>query len=135
VKRSVRSWRTALYIISISLPSFILMAQENRNLIAPSEARSLITEDSTVVLLDVRTQAEFDGPTGHLRDAHLIPVQELERRVGELQQYKDQTIIVYCRTGHRSTWGTSFLRAHGFRAVNMEGGITRWLAENLPVEH
>jgi rhodanese-related sulfurtransferase len=97
------------------------------------EADSLIQEDSTVVLLDVRTEGEFSGPLGHLRGAILIPVQELEERVGELEQFRGRTIIAYCRTGNRSGFATTFLRERGFTAWNMAGGMVRWNAERRTV--
>jgi rhodanese-related sulfurtransferase len=109
-----------------------MMAQPGGILITPAEAQQLVQKDSTVVLLDVRTPEEFRGPTGHLDKAVLIPIQELEERVGELNAYKARTIVVYCRSGHRSTAGTSILRDHGFTAYNMEGGIIRWMSEGLP---
>ena len=102
------------------------------SLITPSEVMSLAGRDSTVVLLDVRTPEEFKSETGHLDGAILIPVQELDGRVGELTRYRDRQFIVYCRTGHRSTKGTEILQSHGFKAMNMEGGITRWRAEHFP---
>jgi rhodanese-related sulfurtransferase len=108
-----------------------LMAQSGNVLITPAETQKLVEKDSTVVLLDVRTPEEFHSATGHLGKAVLIPIQELEERVDELKAYKGRTIVVYCRTGHRSTAGTSILRKHGFTAFNMEGGITRWIAEGL----
>ena len=102
------------------------------SLIAPADVLSLAGKDSTVVLLDVRTPEEFSGETGHLAGAILIPVQELDIRVGELTKYHDRTIVVYCRTGHRSTMAAGILQKHGFKVMNMEGGITRWRAERLP---
>ena len=102
------------------------------SLISPADVLSFAGKDSTVVLLDVRTPEEFNSETGHLARALLIPVQELESRVGELTGYRDRTIIVYCRTGHRSTSATEILQRHGFNVMNMEGGITRWRAEYFP---
>ena len=107
--------------------------EEEKSLITPAGVRNLIKSDSSVVLLDVRTPPEFNGETGHLARAHLIPVQELEARVAELSKFKKHTIVVYCRTGHRSTAATEILLKHGFKALNMVGGITRWRAESLPV--
>ena len=102
------------------------------SLMSPADVLSLAGKDSTVVLLDVRTPEEFNGETGHLAGAFLIPVEELEDRVGELTKYRDRTIVVYCRTGHRSIRGTEILQRHGFKAMNMQGGITRWRAEHFP---
>ncbi|RMH61687.1 MAG: rhodanese-like domain-containing protein [Calditrichaeota bacterium] len=94
--------------------------------IAPAEVKALLDKKADVVLLDVRTPEEFDGPLGHIDNAILIPVQELEKRVDELKPYKDKQIIVYCRSGNRSRFGTKILLNHGYKAVNMTGGMKGW---------
>lgn len=104
------------------------------NILPPSEVLARITQDSLVVVLDVRTQSEFDSPSGHIRGSHLIPVQELEGRIGELAPYKARTIIAVCRSGNRSGRATQILREHGFDAFNMTGGMNQWSAEGLPVQ-
>ena len=114
---------------------FLAVSGDGKSPIAPADVQKLIQKDSTVVLLDVRTKTEFESETGHLAGAELIPVQELEERVGELTKYKDRTIVVYCRTGRRSTTATDILQKRGFNALNMTGGITRWRQEGLPVEN
>jgi rhodanese-related sulfurtransferase len=133
-KENTMSKRTLItFVVLVVLTSaFYVFAQDNKSLISPVDVNKLIQNDSTVVVLDVRTPSEFSSVTGHLARAILIPVQELEQRVDELQKYKRQQIIVYCRTGHRSTRGTEILQQHGYTARNMEGGITRWRAEQLP---
>lgn len=103
--------------------------------IAPSEVLARITQDSLVIVLDVRTKAEFDSPSGHVRGSLLLPVQELEARIAELAPYKARTIIAVCRSGNRSGMATQMLREHGFEALNMTGGMNRWNAEGLPVQH
>jgi rhodanese-related sulfurtransferase len=125
-------WNAVAVSGVISIMTSPMMGQTGKVLITPAEAQQLVQKDSTVLLLDVRTPEEFRGPTGHLDKAVLIPIQELEERVGELNAYKARTIVVYCRSGHRSTAGTSILRDHGFTAYNMEGGIIRWMSEGLP---
>ena len=102
--------------------------------ISTKETQELEKKKSDVVLLDVRTVEEYNSGTGHLKNAILIPVQELEQRVGELEKYKDKTIIAYCRTGRRSGTATEFLTKKGFKVLNMEGGIVKWNEEKLPVE-
>lgn len=101
--------------------------------ISPVQAEHLIQTDSTVVILDVRTPEEFNGPLGHLGHALLIPVQNLGERLTELEPYKSRTIVVYCRTGHRAGRATALLKGKGFNAFNIDGGITKWNAEHLPV--
>ena len=88
-----------------------------------------------VVLLDVRRPDEYHGPSGHLAASVLIPVEQLERRAGELDAFRGKTIVVYCRTGHRSGIAASFLAERGHTALNMLGGIVEWRAKGFPVEH
>ena len=85
--------------------------------------------DTTIVLLDVRTTEEHISE--RIGNTPLIPVRELEQRIHELDSYKDQTIIVYCRSGNRSGTATTILRKHGFKAINMQGGIIKWKSEQF----
>lgn len=95
--------------------------------ITPEEAMAMISASEDVILLDVRTRAEFDGELGHIEGAINIPVQELERRLGEIEKYRGRKIIVYCRSGNRSRRASRILVEHGFKNVyNMVGGILRW---------
>jgi len=103
--------------------------------ISPAEAQQMIQDSAQVLVLDVRTNEEFAGPSGHLRGALLIPVQELGERIGELEQQRGKTLLVYCRTANRSGWAVAMLEKHGFRAMKMSGGIIQWNAEGRPVAH
>jgi rhodanese-related sulfurtransferase len=98
------------------------------------QAQTMLASDPAIVVLDVRTPQEFTSETGHLANAKLIPVQELESRLGELQQFKQRTVLVYCRSGSRSARASELLAKQGFTPVNMAGGIMEWNAANLPVE-
>ena len=85
-----------------------------------------------VVILDVRSKAEFDGThktrrEGRLKGAININIDELETRLGELEQYKNSEIIVYCSHAHRSQRASHLLVQNGFTNVkNMLGGISTW---------
>ncbi len=94
--------------------------------ISPAEVKAKIENKEDVVLLDVRTPGEFNGPLGHIDQAILIPVQELGSRIKELEPYKDKEIIVYCRSGNRSRAATKILLKNGFKAVNMTQGMQGW---------
>jgi rhodanese-related sulfurtransferase len=123
-------------ILSFCIAAASVSAQSSKDhVITPSAVHALLGKDTTHVYLDVRTPAEFDGPSGHVPGSFLIPVQELEARLGELKQYKGKTIIAICRSGNRSGYATAMLREHGFTALNMVGGMIRWNAEGLPAQH
>jgi len=82
--------------------------------------------DSSLVVLDVRTEAELSGSLGKLDGVINIPVQQLDARIDELSQYKDNEIVVICRTGNRSGTATQFLREKGFNAENVMGGMVEY---------
>lgn len=107
----------------------------NRATITPAEVHALLGRDSTHLFLDVRTQGEFDGPSGRVPGSMLIPVQDLEARMNELAPHRGKTIIVICRSGNRSGFATAMLREQGYTALNMVGGMIRWNAEQLRAEH
>ncbi|MCA1810725.1 MAG: HesA/MoeB/ThiF family protein [Halobacteriales archaeon] len=74
-------------------------------------------------LLDVREPDEHEG--FHLPNSTLVPLGQLPRRLAELP--RDRPIAVYCAVGGRSARATDFLRAQGFDAVNVRGGVRAWL--------
>ncbi len=92
-----------------------------------------ILEDSETFLLDVRTSGEYQS--GHLANATLIPVQEMEQRLAALPSDKERTILVYCRSGNRSVSAAKILGRQGYKKIlNLKGGILEWTRRGLPVE-
>jgi rhodanese-related sulfurtransferase len=94
-------------------------------------AHILKAGSSNVLLLDVRTAEEFKGMApdkfGRLKNAINIPVQELETRIKELDNYKDKEIIVYCSHSHRSPQSSYLLTQNGFKKVtNLQNGMHMW---------
>lgn len=90
--------------------------------VSSDEAKKLI-DNKEVVVLDVRTPDEFHA--GHIPGAALIPVQELEGRLDELE--KDQAYLVVCRSGHRSVQASEILTGKGFTKIyNLTEGMNSW---------
>jgi len=83
-------------------------------------------------ILDVRTEGEY--LQGHLENSFLLPVQVLENEIGLIEKYKDQDILIYCRSGNRSTVASKILLDAGFTNVyNLRYGISGWGSEGYPV--
>lgn len=91
-------------------------------LISVEKVYEIITSKEDYVILDVRTPEEFKE--GHLEGAVLIPVSELEGRLSELSA--DKPIIVYCRSGRRSSDAANILVKNSFSEVYDMGGIIEW---------
>jgi phage shock protein E len=86
-----------------------------------SDARRLV--GSGARLVDVRTREEFAA--GHLPGAVNIPVQELDRRMAELEP-KGEPLVLYCRSGSRSGRAARMLKGAGYSAVHDLGAMSRW---------
>jgi rhodanese-related sulfurtransferase len=95
------------------------------------QATQMINQGKTIVL-DVREPGEFAA--GHLREAKNIPLQELPKRIGELEKAKSKNVIIVCQSGLRSNKAASQLNQAGFGAVySLNGGLAAWQAQGLPV--
>ena len=82
--------------------------------------------DSSVVILDVRTTAEYSE--GHIQGAILIDQGKsdfIEKAKAALST--DKTIAVYCRSGRRSANAAGRLADIGYKCVNLKGGIMAWI--------
>lgn len=100
--------------------------------ISPKEAQAMIAAEKPL-LLDVRTPNEFYQE--HIAGATLIPVQQLDERIAEIEKFRDVPVVVYCRSGNRSIPASQILLKAGFKKIyNMQGGIIGWTKEKLPVE-
>jgi hydroxyacylglutathione hydrolase len=85
---------------------------------------------SEAFVLDVRADGEWNA--GHIEGATHIMGGELPKRAQELP--RDRTIYAVCGAGYRSSIATSVLRRAGFRhVINVDGGMTAWNRQKLPV--
>ncbi|MDD2988738.1 MAG: rhodanese-like domain-containing protein [Zoogloea sp.] len=99
--------------------------------ISPAQATTLINREDAIVV-DVRESAEYSA--GHLLNARHIPLGELEKRLGELDKFKDKPVILNCQSGSRSASACGVLRKAGFNNVhNLEGGIAAWEQAGMPI--
>lgn len=122
---------TFVALLTLLVVSEIRRRGQSGNDVSAMEAVRLINHKPTL-LLDVREDREYEE--GHIKDAHHIPLGQINERAGEIEKYKNKPVVAYCRTGNRSASACARLRKLGFESVyNMRGGITAWQRENLPL--
>jgi rhodanese-related sulfurtransferase len=92
--------------------------------ISALEAKEIIESGDSYILLDVRTQEEYDS--GHIEGSILLPYTEIEQLAPEKLPDKDATILVYCRSGRRSAIASQALADMGYTHVSDMGGIQDW---------
>lgn len=92
--------------------------------ITAKEAKQMIDQDKSIIILDVRTEEEYQG--GHIKNAILIPDTEITDKAEEILTDKSATILVYCRSGRRSALASADLVKLGYFNVYDFGGIIDW---------
>ena len=110
---------TLAVVLAIGVAAYLVFGRGRE--IQGGDARKLVAAGAR--LLDVRSPEEY--ARGHLAGALNIPVQELDRRVAEVGP-TDGELVVYCRSGHRSSRAAEILRQHGFSKVHNLGPMTAW---------
>ncbi len=88
------------------------------------QAKEIMDTETGYVILDVRTQEEFDS--GHVPGAILIPDYEIKEKAPQVLTDKNQKILVYCRSGRRSKLACEELVNLGYTNLYEFGGIIDW---------
>ena len=97
--------------------------------VSPEEAAAMMEEETDYIILDVRTQEEYE--TAHIPGAICIPNETIGTEdIPELPD-KDQLILVYCRSGNRSKQASEKLAKQGYTNIVEFGGINSWTGETV----
>jgi len=92
------------------------------------ELRDFLATGVKTIKIDVREGAELEF--GVMDGAIHIPVQSVPGRLNDLESYKEETIVLLCRSGRRSDQVGGFLEEMGFKdVINLDGGMNAWAAE------
>ena len=73
-------------------------------------------------VIDVRTVPERNMQ--YIPNSEHIPLDQISQQLGVFD--KENTYLIYCRSGIRSQTATNMLKNNGINAINMEGGILEW---------
>ncbi|MFQ9639912.1 MAG: rhodanese-like domain-containing protein [Eisenbergiella sp.] len=92
--------------------------------ITAEEAKNRMDSDDTIIILDVRTQEEYEE--SHIPGAILIPKESIGTEKQEQLPDMDQEILVYCRSGNRSAQAAKKLVEAGYTQIYDFGGIMDW---------
>lgn len=125
----------ALLVFLPRLVTRLRQRQQSMPMITVSELKRRLNDGQNIVVLDVRTLQEYASELGHIAGSRNIPVKELQRRVGELNDDRQRPIMLVCRTERRSAKAAEILNQVGFTHVTLlRGGMLQWNSAGLPVE-
>lgn len=120
----------ALLLVALAVDEALRRLRKYREL-GPAQSVLLINKGAAV--LDLRAQAEFSA--GHIMNARNIPLAELDGRAGELEKFRGQPLLIYCKTGSDAGTAAARLAKKGFQPLTvLKGGLAAWQQEHLPLE-
>ena len=123
-----RNKRFLIMLLTLALPFGCVGCSDGGSAtyeqISGAEAKALMDSESGYIIIDARTQEEYDQ--GHIPRAILIPEYEIAARAEKELPDKDQLILVYCRSGRRSKIAAEELVKLGYTNVKEFGGIIEW---------
>jgi hydroxyacylglutathione hydrolase/adenylyltransferase/sulfurtransferase len=97
--------------------------------LTPERVVGLLAVDPPPQLIDVREPYEREA--GHIADSLHIELTALSAQAHTIE--RERPVIFYCRVGSRSLMAAQALRAAGYQAYSMGGGLTRWAQEGRPL--
>ena len=128
-----RNKRFLLMLLTLALPFGCVGCSDGGSAsydqISGAEAKALMDSESGYIIIDARTQEEYDD--GHIPGAILIPEYEIADRAEKELPDKNQLILVYCRSGRRSKIAAEELVKLGYTNVKEFGGIIDWEYETV----
>jgi len=125
-----------LFIALTAVIALIIMTELKRAIkgykeVLPSEAVRLINKEDAMVL-DVREANELEQ--GSIIDSKHVALSVLPEKLDSLSSNKDQPILVFCKTGNRSTQACKLLLKNSYSNVfGLKGGITAWVNDQFPI--
>ena len=124
----------ALLAVVSFLPRLIGKLRSKPMLTIP-ELKQKLDAGEELLLLDVRTPEDYTGEQGHIAGSRLLPLEELDARIHELDDYLEKTIVTICRTDRKSAKAAQMLAQKGFADVHVaKMGMTDWNNNDYPVE-
>jgi rhodanese-related sulfurtransferase len=128
------SFLTSLFFITLTLTGCAQNKDDKKEpKTLPAKDFQIAIQKEAVQVLDVRTASEYAG--GHIQNAlqaNWNDPKEFENRTQYLD--KQKTVYVYCQAGGRSAAAQAYLIEKGYNVINLEGGMSNWKMNNLPVQ-
>ena len=98
--------------------------------IEPERVQAWLQEEPDLQLIDVREP--YERQAGYIAGSRHIELMKLSSQAATLQ--RERPVVFYCRVGARSEMAAQALRAAGFEAFSMRGGLLRWAREQRAIE-
>jgi len=125
-----------IFLIGVAVACIVLLLLPTLQGRGPHQSVYMVTQKMNkerIVFVDIRKDEEYD--TAHIKNAIHIPIEELKEKLGRIERYKNDPVVVICANGKRSSRATADLKKAGFKDVSsIEGGMKAWIDDGMPTE-
>lgn len=122
----------SIFTLLLSLFAFAALAGETPKISQQDLLTALDKKATNIIVLDVRSVEEYNA--GHVPGAINFSHNTIEENLSKLAQYKDKTVVVYCRSGRRAGIAEGILASNGFNHLrHLTGDMNGWVAAKLPI--
>jgi rhodanese-related sulfurtransferase len=126
------NWKNLFKLLPMLCFSTLISA--NTQQMTPQQLLELIKLQQAPIILDVRSKSEFQQ--GHIQNAINISYEQLQQKSDLLADYKDQPIVIYCRSGRRAQVAYKTLKAKGFKQlIDLQGHMILWEKNHYPLAY
>lgn len=123
-------WLLIGLLVAMVAAFLTLESRKGGAVVSHHQATRLLNDDRAV-LLDIRDSSDFKA--GHIAGAVHMPYASINQRASELDKYKTKQIILVDKMGQHAGAAGKILRDKGFDVVRLNGGMSEWMQQNLPV--
>ena len=122
---------TLILLIALLIGNIVVDKLKKYEDIDANGAITLMDDKKNLIILDVREDKE--RKLGYINGDVHIPMSDIKNKLGTLD--KNKTVLVYCRSGSRSSHIAGMLTRNAFENVyNLKGGINAWKRAKLPIK-
>lgn len=116
----------ALLAIVSFMPSMIKKLRAKPKISADTLKAKLDLKEN-FLLLDVRSEADYNGEQGHIEGAFNIPLEQIDARINEITGFYQKSVVTICRTDRMSAKAALILAKKGFTDISVaKQGMTDW---------
>ncbi|MEH6628726.1 MAG: rhodanese-like domain-containing protein [Motiliproteus sp.] len=131
IEFATNHWELVAALVVTLAALWFTETQKGGKSVSTHIATQMINKEEAIIV-DIRDKKDFKA--GHIMSALNLPIKEFDQRAHELTKHKEKPVIVMCNLGQASSSITKKLKESGFsNVVRLQGGITEWRAQNLPL--
>lgn len=126
----VAEWPLVITLV-IMVSAFLMLESKKGGAVVTHHQATRLVNSGEAVFVDIRDSKDYRN--GHIVDSINIPYADLSEKFDELSPHKQKQIIVVDKMGQQSGAGGKILRDNGFQVLRLNGGMSEWSHQNLPL--